>query len=358
METIDKPMFVNREPSSMTVEYANWITLIKQRYRKAQIRAAVKINGELLNFYWELGKDIYAMSQKSKYGDGILKNMTLDLQAEFPGDTGLSLTNIKAARRWYKTYFQWVEKSQQPVDFFGCRIENGALAMPYFFANVPWGHHIFITSKAKSLNEALFYIAQVCEHGWSRSELEFYYSEDCYSKNGNALTNFEKSLTKGEAALAKQMLKSPYNFEFLQMPINYTEREFENALIKNITNFLLELGKGFSFVGRQMQLTMPNGQTYYPDLIFYHIPTHRYVVCELKIVPFVPDYAGQLNFYVSAVDHLLRGENDNQTIGLLICRSKDDTIVEWSFEGMEKPIGVAEYENEIKKFISEMPSPE
>lgn len=353
----DKPMFVNREPDEMNSEYRHWLSELKQRYRRAQVRAVVKVNSEMLNFYWELGRDICDMSKTSKYGDGLLKNITLDLQADFPGDTGLSLSNIKAARRWYKTYSQWVVKSQQPVDFFGANAKNGNLMMPYFFANVPWGQHIFITAKAKSLHEALFYISQVCQHGWSRTELEYYYSEGYYTSHAQAITNFDQRLPESESKLAKQMLKSPYNFEFLQMSLNYSELDFENELIKHITDFLLELGKGFSFVGRQMQLSMPNGSTYYPDLIFYHIPTHRYVVCELKIVPFVPEFIGKLNFYVSAVDHLLRGKDDNQTIGLLICRSKDDTIVEWTFEGIERPIGVAEYEKEIKKLIDELPVP-
>lgn len=311
----------------------------------------------MLNFYWELGRDIFEMAKTARYGEGLLKNITLDLQAEFPGDTGLSLSNIKAARRWYRTYNEWFTKSQQPVDFFGPTSSDGTLNMPYVFADVPWGQHIFITAKCKSLHEALFYIAQVCEHGWSRSELEYYYSEGYYSKHANAITNFDNHLPKSESILAKQMLKSPYNFDFLQMPLNYTERDFEDELVKHITDFLLELGKGFSFVGRQMQLVMPNGTSYYPDLIFYHIPSHRYVVCELKIVPFVPEFAGKLNFYVSAVDHLLRGEEDNPTIGLLICRSKDDTIVEWSFEGIDRPIGVAEYEKEIKKLMEGLPTP-
>lgn len=353
----DKPMFVNRKPCDITPEYKKWVSDLKKRYRKAQVRAIVKVNAEMLNFYWELGRGIYILSETARYGDGLLKNITLDLQTEFPGDTGLSLSNIKAARRWYKTYYLWVTKSQQPVDFFERASQDGHLAMPYFFANVPWGQHIFIVSKSKTLQEALFYISQVITHGWSRSELEYYYSENYYIRHANAITNFDKSLPAEESALAKEMLKSPYNFEFLQMPLNYSERDFENELVRHITDFLLELGKGFSFVGRQMQLVMPNGQTYYPDLIFYHIPSHRYVVCELKIVPFIPDHAGQLNFYVSAVDHLLRGKDDNQTIGLLICRSKDDTVVEWSFEGMERPIGVAEYEKEIKKLIEELPTP-
>ena len=353
----NKPMFVNRELSAMTPEYKTWIGELKKRYRQAQIRAVVKINAEMLNFYWELGRDICQISKHSKYGDSLLKNVTLDLQAEFPGDTGLSLTNVKAARRWYKVYNEWFAKSQQAVDFFGEEVKEGLPTMPYCFANVPWGHHIIITAKSKSLQEAMFYISEVCEHGWSRAELEYHYSEDYYARNANAITNFDRLMTSGEAQLTKQMLKSPYNFDFLQMPVEYSERDFENELVKHITDFLLELGKGFSFVGRQMQLTMPNGQTFYPDLIFYHIPTHRYVVCELKVVPFIPDYAGQLNFYVSAVDHLMRGKDDNQTIGLLICRSKDNTVVEWSFEGIERPIGVAEYENEIKKLIAELPTP-
>ncbi|MBD5378532.1 MAG: DUF1016 domain-containing protein [Bacteroides sp.] len=352
----NKPMFVSRDISELTTEYKIWLSELKKRYRRAQVRAAVKVNAEMLNFYWELGRDICDMAKESKYGDGLLKNLSIDLQSEFPGDTGLSLTNIKSARRWYNTYYKWIIKSQQAVDFFGDYTVSGRLSMPYFFANVPWGQHIFITAKAKSLEEALFYLSQVCEHGWSRKELEYYYLEDFYKKHSKALTNFDKKLPVVESVLAQQMLKSPYNFEFLQMPINYSEREFEDELVKHITDFLLELGKGFSFVGRQMQLTMPNGLTYYPDLIFYHIPTHRYVVCELKVVPFTPEFVGKLNFYVSAVDHLLRGKEDNQTIGLLICRSKDDTIVEWSFEGIERPIGVAEYEKEIKKLIDELPT--
>lgn len=353
----DKPIFVNREPAEMTSEYKTWLSELKQRYRRAQSRAAVRVNGEMLNFYWELGRDIFNLSKTARYGDGLLKNITLDLQADFPGDTGLSLSNIKAARRWYKTYSQWVAKSQQPVDFFGTDNNDGLLSMPYFFANVPWGQHIFITAKSKSLHEALFYISQVCEHGWSRTELEYYYNEGYYASHARAITNFDSKLSESESKLAKQMLKSPYNFEFLQMPPNYSEHDFEDRLIRHITDFLLELGKGFSFVGRQMQLSMPNGATYYPDLIFYHIPTHRYVVCELKIVPFAPEFAGKLNFYVSAVDHLLRGKDDNMTIGLLICRSKDDTIVEWSFEGIERPIGVAEYEKEIRRLIETLPTP-
>lgn len=351
------PEFVNRDISIITTEYKSWISDLKQRYRKAQSRAAIKVNTEMLSFYWSLGRDICKLSSTAKYGDGLLKNITLDLQAEFPGDKGLSLTNIKAARRWYSTYNQWLTKSQQAVDFFADYTSANGIEMPEIFGNIPWGHHIFITSHAKSLNEALFYMSQVYANGWSRSELEYYYSEDYYTKHGNAITNFDKRLPISEAELTKQMLKSPYNFGFLQMPVKYTERDFETALVHHITEFLLELGKGFSFVGRQMQLVMPNGQTFYPDLIFYHIPSHRYVVCELKIVPFIPDYVGKLNFYVSAVDHLLKGANDNPTIGLLICKSKDDTIVEWSFEGIERPIGVAEYEKEIKKIIEDIPTP-
>lgn len=348
--------FVSRDLDFMTPEYKSWLSELKQRYRSAQVRAVVKVNAEMLSFYWDLGRDICSIAQKAKYGDGLLKNISLDLQREFPGDTGLSLTNIKAARRWYKTYSQWVIKSQQPVDFFLMDNRNDIIKMPVFFADIPWGQHIVITAKSKTLEEALFYISQVREHGWSRSELEYYFSEDFFSKRGNAITNFDQNLPGGESKLAKQMLKSPYNFEFLHLPVEYSERDLENELMRHITDFLLELGTGFSFVGRQMQLSMPNGQTYYPDLIFYHIPTHRYVVCELKIVPFAPEFAGKLNFYVSAVDHLLRGSGDNQTIGLLICRSKDDTIVKWSFEGIERPIGVAEYEKEIQKLIEVLPT--
>lgn len=226
--------------------------------------------------------------------------------------------------------------------------------MPVEFGQVPWGHHIQIFTHSKSVPEALFYIDKTIENGWSRSELEAEMDDDLYSKEGKAITNFDEKLPAPYSGLAKAILKSPYDFGFIDKKIT-SERQLEDALSGDITRFLLELGQGFAYVGRQMELKMPGGQTFVPDMIFYHTRLKAYIVCELKVVPFIPEYAGKLNFYVSAVDELMRQDDDNPTIGLLICKSKDNTVVEWSFRGMTQPLGVAEYKL-MERLNSMLPS--
>ncbi len=220
----------------------------------------------------------------------------------------------------------------------------GQLEMPAIFGQVPWGHHLQIITKCQSLDEALFYINHVATEGWSRSYLEGQIASQLYCRQGTAVTNFSETLPEAQTELAKEMLKDPYNFEFLTMKARYDEKDLEEALVANITQFLLELGKGFSYVGRQMELQMPGGQTFFPDLVFYHIPQHRYVIIELKAVKYIPEFAGKLNFYVTAADKLLRGEGDNPSVGLIICKSTDKTIVEWSLQDIQKPLGVASYQ--------------
>lgn len=188
-----------------------------------------------------------------------------------------------------------------------------------------------------------FYIENTISENWSRAKLENEIASGLYHRQGKAITNFDTHLPSHQSLLAKEILKDPYNFEFLAMKQGYDESELENALIQNITRFLLELGQGFAFVGRQMELSMPGGKSYYPDLIFYHIPQKRYIVVELKVVDFEPEHAGKLNFYVNAANELLRKQGDNETIGLLICKSKNRTTVEWSLRGVSTPIGIAEY---------------
>jgi len=201
-----------------------------------------------------------------------------------------------------------------------------------------------IISKSKTVSEALFYIDSVIENNWSRRELEDNISTDLFARQGKAITNFSDRLPAPQNLAATQVLKDPYHFDFLTMRKGYDERDLEDALVHNITRFLLELGQGFAFVGRQMELRMPNGKSYFPDLIFYHIKLKRYVVVELKVVDFEPEFAGKLNFYFSAADELLKSADDNSSIGLLICKSKDETTVKWSFKDINKPIGVAEYQ--------------
>ena len=227
------------------------------------------------------------------------------------------------------------EKGRQVADL---------LEMPELFGKVPWGQHISIISKCQSLDEALFYIHKVVEEGWSRSLLENKISVKLFQAQGAAVTNFEQTLPAPQNMFAKEILKDPYHFDFLSMKSEYDEHDLEEALVSNITQFLLELGKGFSFVGRQMELQMPGGQTFFPDLVFYHIPQHRYVIIELKAVKYIPEFAGKLNFYVTAADELLRGEGDNPSVGLIICKSTDKTVVEWSLKDINKPLGVATYQ--------------
>ena len=189
--------------------------------------------------------------------------------------------------------------------------------------------------------------------GWSRSELEAEMDDDLYGKQGKAITNFDDKLPSPYSGLAKDILKSPYDFSFIDRKIT-TEKQFEDELAGNITRFLLELGQGFAYVGRQMELKMSGGQTFIPDMIFYHTRLKLYIVVELKVTPFIPEYAGKLNFYVSAVDELMKQSDDNPTIGLLICKSKDNTVVEWSVRGINQPLGVAEYKLDMSKKATEM----
>lgn len=359
----NSPFFVNRDIMAPTKDYVEWLTDLKKRYRKAQVRAAVKVNGEILRFYWSLGRDIMVKNADAKWGSGFLKGLSLDLQKEFPKSTGLSLRNLKYARQWYSFYYQQFIIRQPYVAQLPTKVATtigqqsvAQLEMPDIFTEIGWSHHIIIMSKAKDLDEALFYIHKTIDEGLGREDLRRFIENDEYGKHGHALTNFSETLPTVQGNLAKEILKSPYNFDFLQMSEKYSERDFEDNLSRHITDFLLELGSGFAFVGRQKELVMPNGKSYRPDMIFYHTRLHCYVVCELKVVDFEPEFAGKLNFYVSAVDELMKGEGDNPTIGLLICKHKDDMTVEWSFRGIDRPLGVSEYENELRKIKEMLPS--
>ncbi len=340
-KTDNKPAFVKRDTIIAGKEYAQLLSSLKERFQRSQIKAAVKVNTTMLEYYWSMGRDISRLREAAKWGTAFFDCLSLDLKSSFPGQTGFSVTNIKYAKRWYEFYNQSDIIRQRVVDEFD---------MPADFGMIPWGHHIDIFTRSKSIEEALFYIDETIKNDWSRPELDAEIDDNLYGKRGHALTNFDGKLPVPHSGLAKAILKSPYNFRFIDKKIT-TEKQLEDELAANITRFLLELGQGFAYVGRQMELKMPEGQTFIPDMIFYHTRLKSYIVCELKVVPFIPDFAGKLNFYVSAVDELMKQSDDNPTIGLLICKSKDDTVVEWSFRGMNQPLGVAEYQ--LKEFISE-----
>lgn len=347
-----KPAFVKRDSIVSGMEYAKLLSLLKERYRKSQIKAAVKVNTAMLEYYWEMGRDISRLHESAKWGTAFFDCLSLDLKTEFPGQTGFSVTNIKYAKRWYEFYNQGNINRQRLVDEIRHQVGD-ELEMPIDFGRVPWKHHVHIFTHSDSVAEALFYIEKTIENGWSRSELELEMSDGLYGKHGKAITNFDDKLPAPYSGLAKDILKSPYDFGFIDKKIT-SEKQLEDELAGNITRFLLELGQGFAYVGRQMELKMPGGQTFIPDMVFYHTRLKLYIVVELKVTPFIPEYAGKLNFYVSAVDELMKQPDDNPTIGLLICKSKDNTVVEWSFRGMNQPLGVAEYKLGIAKKAAEM----
>ena len=354
-----KPTFVYRDGMLSDARYVEWLSDVKTRFRQSQIKASIRVNTSMLEFYWSIGRDLVALRAEERWGAGVVKQFALDMRQAFPGITGFSDTNIKYIKQWYSFYYERIIKSQQPVGKLDnekgqqvvgqMKTEKGRqvadlLEMPELFGKVPWGQHISIISKCQSLDEALFYIHKVVEEGWSRSLLENKISAKLFQAQGSAVTNFEQTLPAPQNMFAKEILKDPYHFDFLSMKSEYDEHGLEEALVSNITQFLLELGKGFSFVGRQMELQMPGGQTFFPDLVFYHIPQHRYVIIELKAVKYIPEFAGKLNFYVTAADELLRGEGDNPSVGLIICKSTDKTVVEWSLKDINKPLGVATYQ--------------
>ena len=351
--------------------YVQWMADIKQRFRQSQLKAAVRVNTAMLEFYWSVGRDLVALRAEERWGAGVVKQFALDMRQAFPNETGFSYSNVKYMKQWYLYYYERVIKGQQSIDQIGHQagdqlevveksqqaagqIETlkkgqqaaGQLEMPEIFGRIPWFHHVQIISKCQSLDEALYYINKVVEEGWSRSRLENQIAANLFGSQGAAITNFSSTLPDTQSQLAKEILKDPYHFDFLSMKEGYEEEDLEEALVSKVTQFLLELGKGFSYVGRQMELQMPGGQTFFPDLLFYHIPQHRYVVVELKVGKFIPEYAGKLNFYVTAVDELLRAEGDNPTVGLVICKSSDKTVVEWSLKDINKPLGVSTYQLE------------
>lgn len=385
----DKPTFVSRDMMTADEGYVQWMADIKQRFRQSQVKAAVRVNTAMLEFYWSVGRDLVALRAEERWGAGVVKQFALDMRQAFPDETGFSDTNVKYMKRWYLFYYERVIKGQRPVDQIGhqagdekgqqvadqleaveksqqtvgqiedrekCQQAADQLEMPEIFGRIPWFHHVLIISKCQTLDEAIFYINKVTEEGWSRSRLESQMAANLFGSQGTAVTNFEHTLPAPQSQLAKEILKDPYHFGFLSMSDEYEEKDLEDALVSNVTRFLMELGKGFSYVGRQMELQMPGGQTFFPDLLFYHIPQHRYVVIELKVVKYIPEFAGKLNFYVTAVDELLRGEGDNPTVGLIICKSTDKTVVEWSLRDINKPLGVSTYQLEqvVERTVREL----
>lgn len=311
-----------------TSEYREWIEELKSEIQKAQIKAAISVNHELLNLYWKIGESISKKIESEKWGTSVVENLSKDLQKYFPNQQGFSRSNLFSMRKWYEFYTNSGLELQKVQQLVG---------------QIPWGHNVLIITKSKNVEEAIFYINKTVENSWSRTVLAHQIDLDFYNRAGKAITNFKDTLPESQSELANEILKDPYKFDFLALTEKALEKDIEEQLVKHITAFLLELGGGFSFVGRQVPLKI-DGEDFYIDLLFYHIKLKCYIVVELKSVKFRAEYAGKMNLYLSAVDDLIKTEHENPTIGLLLCKSKSEIIAEYALRGATQPIGVAEYE--------------
>lgn len=372
----DAPKVVKIHDVKIDQEYIQWFGEIKARYRNAQIKAAVKVNAEQLLFNWQLGRDLVTRKAEEKWGSGIVEQVSLDLQAAFPESKGFSTSNLWRMKQWYLFYSKESEKlaqfgrEMQSVDYqianrlhqLGGEIvgadkpEIDGVGFPALLALIPWRHHVEIVTKCKNIEEALFYLVRCASEGWSRNTLMNCLKADYYRTSGGAITNFSETLPSHQSELAQAITKDTYDFGFLSLDEGYKEEALEIELEKQLTRFLLELGTGFSYLGRQKQIIVA-GKTRKLDMLFFHIPLNCYIVVELKTVPFQPEFAGKLNFYVNAVDDLIKTPSQNPTIGLLICSNKDETEVQYAFKGVQTPMGVASYDNvQIKQIQEQLPS--
>lgn len=355
----NEPHIVRVNDFRIDADYAAWVSEIKRRYFSTQINAAVRINTDKLRFNWSLGRDLVIRKAEEKWGSGVVAQLSFDLQEVFPTDKGFGTRNLWNMKKWYQ-YFsskESLEKLHQlgaelqgqashrviKLHELGAVLENDA-EFPLVLGLVPWRHQTDIASKCKSIDEAIFYLRECILGGWSRQTLDNSLKANLYKSHGKAISNFSEYLPEAQCRMAQEITKDNYDFGFITVPVNYREEQLEAALEQNITRFLLELGTGFAFVGRQKELIVGN-RTRRIDMLFYHIRLKAYVVVELKARPFDPEYAGKLNYYVNAVDELLKGPDDNPTIGLLICSDKDETDVRWAFKGIQTPMGVASYDN-------------
>ena len=364
-------------------DYTEWIKQLGTRYRRSQIKAAIKVNEEMLRFYWELGRDIVMRNAENKYGSGFMKCLSRDLKAENPDATCFSPTNLHYMKNFYLLYQRYTENPQQLAEKSMPQIspqvveksahdtersENESVEIFQQVAekfteqvvekirhdlfSVPWGHHMILIDKFQNCpDKALFFVRQTVENGWSRDVLLNFISTDLYERQGKALTNFKRTLPDETSDLAQELTKDPYNFAFTGITGRYNERLLKDSLLNNITNFLIELGTGFAYVGKEYRIQVGERENFI-DLLFYNLNLSCYVVIEVKIGRFEFSDTGQLGGYVVACNHLLRREGrDNPTIGLLICKEKDRVQAQYALESSSQPISISEFD--LEKFYPE-----
>ena len=335
--------------------YLEWIADLKRRYRRTQIKAAVAVNSAMLEFYWSLGKDISGKYPGKKRNLGFFDNMSSDLCLGIKNPVGLSASNLRYAYRFFElyslvpqvvednvdgSYLQQLAEDNASADYLQQVVADNWVAD---LMKIPWGHHIVIIGKSKgNRDKALFYVRKTIENGWSRADLQVAIGDRLYEKTGKALTNFSGTLPAPDGYLAKELIKNEYSFALTETVDENNEREVEKALVRNITRTLTELGGGFAYVGHQVRVNV-GGEDFWPDLIFYHLKSRRYLVIELKAVNFKPEHIGQLGFYMVAVDRQLKNEWDAPTVGLVLCRDGNKTVIEYALSVTDKPMGVAKY---------------
>lgn len=310
--------------SEYNLNFGDWISTIKTKIHEARRKVALSINSQLIELYWEIGRELQDKLEKAAWGSNLIEQVADELRIEFPDMKGFSRRNLFAIRQWYRFYsvhFQFA---------------------PQFVAQIPWGHNRLIINKIKDVSEAEYYCLETIKHAWDRDTLACQISRNLYRSSGYALHNFSNTLPEYQSKLISQTLKDPYNFDFLGLHEDALEKAIEDELTRHITTFMLELGKGFAFIGRQMKIEI-NDTDYYIDMLFYHVELHSYIVVELKAGKFKPEYIGKLNFYLSAVDSQLKMPEDNPSIGILLCKGKIKIEVEYSLRDVKKPMGVSEY---------------
>ena len=368
--------------------YDRFVDGIKQRIRAAQIKAAISANRELILLYWDIGHAIVDAQKDKGYGKRVVEILSADLRREFPEMAGLSALNLWRMRAFYLAYAvsdqklsQLVTESdsapkrklKQPVsearvqraqELHGQKLSQAATqsarATIELVASLPWGHNIVLMQKVKEVNARLWYARAALEHGWSRAVLTHQIETQLHRREGKAITNFAAALPAPQSDLAHQTLKDPYIFDFLTMDAGARERDLELGLLNHVQKFLVELGVGFAFVGRQYPLEV-SGEEFFLDLLFYHLRLRCFMVVDLKMEAFKPEFAGKMNFYLSAVDNQLRHNDDQPSIGLLLCKERDRLIVEYALRDVKKPIGVAEWRTRLveslpKKLQSSLPT--
>ena len=323
--------------------YDEFLGQLKERIRTAQLKASVSVNRELVLLYWHIGREILRRQKQHGWGAKIIDRAAADLRREFPGVEGFSPRNLKYMRAFAQA---WPDE----------------VIVQQLAAQVPWFHNCVLLDKVKDPSEREWYVRKCVESGWSRNVLVHWIESDLYSRQGKAQTNFERALPAPQSDLARETLKDPYKFEFLSLGGEAAERELEEELLAHIRKFLVELGAGFAFVGQQVHLEI-GGEDFFVDLLFYHLKLRAFVVIDLKTTAFRPEYAGKMNFYLSAVDDLLRHPDDKPSIGIILCKAKNKVVAEYALRDLAKPVGISSYVTKLveslpKEFRRSLPSPE